>query len=319
MKIRQMIALVLAGTLLSGTTAMAAPGDLYYHYYQNTYDKFSVPAMVTQIGSQYYLTDTYHDQILRSEAIGVAPKDWSVMAYDLKQPHGIAGDGTVFLALDTENDRVKVYVDGEEGYTEIQNFEHIGVRPHAIAYLESKQQFCVWSSMTGEMYYFARTEGKNEVNLIATKAVKRLYGKYTRSFTVDEARGEILLPSMDAREIVVVDEDSFRVKKTYTVPESLGGMVQILPVDGGYILTTSTDSDWNHEAATIIFADSLQSISDGKVVDVNAKFGGDGAPYYITKIGDIYYTPVLKEKEPACLYSFRVEDGILSDVTEYFY
>ncbi len=319
MKLRAMTSLLLAALLLAGSTSYAAEGDVYYHYYTNPYTKFSVPAMVTAIGDEFYLTDTYHNQILHSSGVGVTPKDWSVMVNDLSLPHGIAGDGTVFLALDTENSMVKVYVEGKDGYTELKEFEHIGVRPHDIEYVAEEGLFLVWSSMTGEMYYFARREGTTDVYLAETKKIDRLYGMYTRSFTREPEKSEILFPSMDLGAILVADSRTLEIKRTVDVPDALGGMVQIQPVDGGYLLTVSTDADWNHEGATIVFASSLKALSEGHYTDVNAKFGGDGAPYYITEINGVYYTPVLKETKPAELYSFRVEDGRIEDVTEYLY
>lgn len=88
--------------------------DISYENPVNPYDRLKVPAQIVRIGDWYFITDCYHNQVLYTAGMGTAVKDWKVMATDVEQPHGIAGDGQVYLVLDTENDRVLV-LSGRKG------------------------------------------------------------------------------------------------------------------------------------------------------------------------------------------------------------
>ena len=64
-------------------------------------------------------------------------------------------------------------------------------------------------------------------------------------------------------------------------------MVQITPIDGQYYITVSTDQTGSQDHATIVRADSLSDISEGKYEDIYSKyFVGGGTPYYITQVED---------------------------------
>ena len=278
---------------------------------ENIYYELLVPTQLTKIGDTYYLVDSYHNQILCSKRLGPPAKGWNVMAENLKRPHSIAGDGVVFLVADTDNHRIICYVKNEkpEGYTETQIFENIGVRPHYIVYDASTGAFYAWSSMTGGMYLFRRKPDTAEVYLEKVMSVPELYGQYVRSFTIEGDR--IYLPCVHGSAIIAVDKKTFRIKNTYSVPESIAGMVQLIKIQNYYYLTVSTDLQFNQNAATIVRAGSLEDFTAGNYESVNDYFGINGAPYYISEADGSYYTVVIRPSDTSCGYKFDVvEDQI---------
>ena len=74
---------------------------------KNVQPSLSVPTQITKIGDDYFLVDCYHNQILTSKTPDAPLTDWYVMTDQINRGHTIAGDGTVYLADDTENNRVK--------------------------------------------------------------------------------------------------------------------------------------------------------------------------------------------------------------------
>lgn len=278
---------------------------------ENIYYELLVPTQLTKIGDTYYLVDSYHNQILCSKRLGPPASEWKVMAGNLKRPHSIAGDGVVFLAADTDNHRIISYVKSEnpEGYTETQIFEHIGVRPHYIVYDAPTGLFYVWSSMTGEMYLFRRKPDTVEVYLEKVMSVPELYGQYVRSFTIEGDR--IYLPCVHKSAIIAVDKKTFRIKNTYSVPESIAGMVQLIKMDHYYYLTVSTDINFDQNAATIVRAGALEDFAAGNYEEVTEYFTDKGAPYYITEVDGSYYTVVIRPTGASYGYKFEVvEDEI---------
>lgn len=290
-----------------GFTVKAA----FYPTEGNVYYELLVPTQLTKIGDTYYLMDSYHNQILCSKRLGPPASGWSVMAANLNRPHSIAGDGVVFLVTDTDNHRIVSYIKSEEpaGYTEVQVFENIGVRPHYIVYDAPTGLFYAWSSMTGEMYLFRRKPDTSEVCLEKVMKVPELYGKYVRSFTIEGDR--IYLPCVHESAIVAVDKETFCVEDSYAVPESIAGMVQLAKIQNYYYLTVSTDIDFDQNAATIVRAASLEDFAAGNYEEVKECFGDKGAPYYISEVDGLYYTVVIRPSGASYGYKFEViEDKI---------
>ena len=69
---------------------------------KNVQPSLSVPTQITKIGDDYFLVDCYHNQILTSKTPDAPLTDWYVMTDQINRGHTIAGDGTVYLADDTE-------------------------------------------------------------------------------------------------------------------------------------------------------------------------------------------------------------------------
>lgn len=239
------------------------------------------------------------------------------MANNLSQPHAIAGDGVVYLIVDTENHRVISYVKGGDNYQRYQVFENIGVRPHYIVYDEPTGYFYAWSSMTGEMYLFRRQKDSLEVVLEKVLRIPELFGKYVRSFTIEGDK--IYFPCVDGSCIVVADKDDLQIREVYPVSADIAGMVQIVKIQNYYYLSVSTDSEYRRDHATFVRARTLEDFGTGNYENINGKFGNNGAPYYISYFDDAYFTMVIREKGRDCGYKFNIVDDELCNVREIFY
>ncbi len=303
--------------MLQGPCLLTANAETFYPTERNSYYGLLVPTQLVKIGDTFYLVDSYHNQVLHSKAYGVLSSSWKVMSSNFSQPHSIAGDGVVYLVTDTENHRVVSYIKNEDGFTELQIFNNIGVRPHYIVYDEPTGLFYAWSSMTGEMYLFRRIPNTTEVYLENIMRVPELYGKYVRSFTIEG--NQIYFPCVHSSSIVAVDKKTFAIKNIYPVPANIAGMVQLTRIQNYYYLTVSTDANFNQSAATIVRARTLGDFATGNYENVNKYFGGDGAPYYISYADGSYFTVVIRTTGRACGYKFDVVNDEICNREELTY
>lgn len=294
----------------------------------NTYTDLNTPTYFTRIGSDWFLVDCYHNQVLycSEEELGdsAVPSadtlpltDWHVLPGTMMQPHTIAGDGQVLLVDDTEENAVLVYevVDGH--YVCTQEFEDIGNRPHYIQYNESNQTFYVWSSMSGEMYLFRHSSEDTRMYLTAVLSVPALANGYTRSFTIDG--DEILIVSgimLDLTDSVITrcSLDTMDVLETYPMPDEIAGMTQILPVEGGYYITVSTEKWGSQDAATMLYTASLEDLAAGSYTEVYTdNFIGGGTPYYMSAVDDHYY--LTEHRIPGhSVWQFDITDNGIENV-----
>ncbi|MCM1064887.1 MAG: hypothetical protein NC420_10540 [Eubacterium sp.] len=272
----------------------AKPGDLYLYGASNAHrEGFNVPTQVYSVNGEYFIADAYNHQILYTNNYYNAPGDWQLMGDKLYRPHAIASDGTIYVVVDTDNNRIVTYAKTEAGFQVIECFDNVGERPHYIEYDAKTKQFYVWSSMTGTMYIYKRAANGLTLTLKKTAYIKDLDGCYTRSFTIDGNR--IYLPSMGRNAIYVVNKSNFKVIAVYPVSAELGGMVQVRHEQNYYYLVTSTDAAGDQSKATIVRSSSLSGFVEGSYEDIRGKFPElDGIPYYITHLEDgHYYTPVI--------------------------
>lgn len=297
------ITTLLAGALTAPITAYAGevahiekskPGDLMPCDAPNPIpESFNVPTQVFGYGGEYFVLDAYNQQILHSKNVYNAPENWNVMGNKLYRPHALATDGTLYVAVDTDNDRVVTYGKNEKGFQVVESFEGVGIRPHYITYDQTTGFFYVWSSMTGVMYLYQRVPNTLQLQLVKAVPVADLYGAYTRSFTIDG--NYIYFPSMGKNAIYVVDKKTFKLLAVYPVAQELGGMVQVLHIQNYYYLVTSSDAAGDQKKQAFVRSASLAGFVPGGYEDASALMGGlDGVPYYITQLEDgRYYTPVI--------------------------
>lgn len=201
----------------------------------------------------------------------------------------IAGDGTVLLIDDTENNRILVFEKAGEGYVQTQTFDNVGMRPHFVQYDEKRQTFYAWSSITGEMYYFKRDTTTNDVYIEKILKIDELFGVYVRSFTLigDDI---YFISGHNNQKIIRANADTLEIMETYEVTPEIAGMVHLVRIQDYFYLTISTDNQENQDAATIIRTKDLHSLENGEYEDVYDRFGiSSGTPYYITEIDGRYY------------------------------
>lgn len=298
---------------------MSQPGEVYAYNAGNLYgDSFFVPTQVYQYGVEFYIADAYHHQVLHSSNAASAPYEWHPVGMGLNRPHAIASDGTIYLVVDTDNNRIVTYAKTEAGYQLIESIPNVGIRPHYVEYDKGTGQFYVWSSMTGVMYIYKRSA--KGLNLILKKAarIKDLDGYYTRSFTIDG--GDILFPCVGRSEVYVVNKKNFKVKAVYPVAAELSEMVQLLHIQNYYYLVTSNDAS-GEKAPRLVRAAGLADFGNGSYEDIRDQFGDmNGIPYYITQGEDgHYYTPVIEGNVNSYICRFDIENDVIRNVINMFY
>ena len=258
-------------------------------YEKNTYDTLNVATYVTKIADTYFLADCYHNQILFHDKLTSPITEWKVLTKDVNYAHTIAGDGTVLLIDDTDNNRIVVFENTGNGYVQTLAFDGVGMKPHFVQYDEKRQTFYAWSSITGEMYYFKRDTTTNDVYIEKILKIDELFGVYVRSFTLigDDI---YFISGHNNQKIIRANADTLEIMETYEVTPEIAGMVHLVRIQDYFYLTISTDNQENQDAATIIRTKDLHSLENGEYEDVYDRFGiSSGTPYYITEIDGRYY------------------------------
>lgn len=275
----------------------------------NPYSELSVPTYITKINDLYFLVDCYHDQILYHDNLDDPLTDWLVMTNEINKGHTFASDGRIYLADDTENNRILVFEQLEGSFVHTQTFSGIGNRPHYILYHQPTDTFYAWSSMSGEMYLFRHDPDDSRMYLSEIRRIEQLDNIYVRSFTILD--DEIYFVSGNSS-ILRVDLDTFELLEAYPVPDSMAGMIQLTKIQDYYYITVSTDIAGNQDYATILRTRDLSNLSQGGYEDIYEYFIGGGTPYYITSFDGAYY--LTEHRLPGhSVWRFRVQDNGLID------
>ena len=328
--IKKLMCFVLAGVLLvqGGMVShaeevesgpMSQPGEVYSYHAGNQHSwAFFIPTQVYNFGGEFYLADAYNHQILHTDNVRNAPEGWYPVGMGLNRPHAIASDGTIFLALDTDNNRVVTYAKTDAGYQLIESIENVGIRPHYTVYDKATGQFYVWSSMTGTMYIYKRAKNSMSLVLKSARQIKDLDGCYTRSFTIDG--GMIYFPCVAKGAIYAVKKSNFKVVGVYPVVSDLTEMVQVLHIQDYYYLVTSRDG-YTDKPARLVRATSLAGFGNGSYEDILNQFGEiDGIPYYITQGEDgHFYAPVIEGSGKDYICSFEIQGNQIMNVEHFKY
>lgn len=281
-------------------------------YEKNVYDTLNVATYLTKIGDTYFINDCYHNQIIFHDNLDDPLTDWDVLTKDVHYAHTIAGDGTVLLTDDTENNRVLVFTKSMNGYIQTQILDEIGLKPHYVQYNEKRGAFYVWSSITGELYEFKRQPDTNTVYQSSKKKIDELYGIYVRSFTIigDDI---YFVSGHNNHKIIQANLDSMEVKDAFDVPGEIAGMVQLTKIQDYFYLTISTDEEENQDYATIIRTKDLADLIKGEYEDIYDKFCVEkGTPYYISEIDGTCYLTHHRTGEN--IISFQVIDNEIENV-----
>ena len=277
----------------------------------NPFWGLSVPTQITKIGDYYFIVDCYNNQVIYNENITAPINEWKVMTSDISMGHTVASDGNIYLVDDTENNRILVFEFQNGVFVNTQVFESVGIRPHFVVYNEADRKFYAWSSMTGQMYVFDYTGEGNQVCISKIMSIDELNGVYVRSFTID---GDKIYLVSGNKQIIETRLSDFKITHRYNVPDSMAGMIQIMPHNHGYYITVSTDVNGNQDFATIVNVNKLDDLESGQVTDIYSYFVGGGTPYYMGRIDDKYF--LTEHRIPGhSIWSFDIgEDGMPCEV-----
>ena len=297
----------------------------------NPHSTLSVPSCVTRIGDDYFIVDTYHDQIIFSDSLTRPISEWQVATDQIVRGHTIAGDGTVYLADDTENNRILILEKKDGAFLLTQEFTDIGIRPHYVVYDEATARFYAYSSMTGELYVFRRvenfsvekssmeksstetssTEEFSQVVLEEIRRIEKLNGVYVRSFTI---LGDEIYFVSGASSIIRAKLKDLSILEEYPVPAQMAGMIQLEKIQDYFYITVSTDAAGNQDYATILRTRDLGLLASGGYEDIYSYFVGGGTPYYMGSFDGHYY--LTEHRIPGCsIWQFDVIENEITDVT----
>ena len=278
----------------------------------NPYPDLSVPTQITKIGETYFIVDCYHNQVIYNDNLEDPLTEWKIMTDEMIMGHTVAGDGTVYLVDDTENERIMVFEKKDDAFIFTKEFKNVTGRPHYIVYDERSENFYAWCSVSGELYVIKRDEDNN-VYISDIRKIPELDGVYVRSFTI--TGDEILFVSGNSS-IIKAKLDTLEVIDRYPVPDELAGMIQITPIDSEYYITISTNASWDQSYATIIRCDNLDDLEYKNYEDIYKNFIGGGTPYYITSFDGSYYLTEHRLPEHS-IWRFNVDNGRITAETIY--
>lgn len=258
---------------------------------RNAFPDLSVPTQITKVDGTYFIVDCYHDQIIYHDNLTDPLTNWQVLTNEIDKGHTLASDGLVYLADDTEGNRILVFEKKEGVFYHTQTLDAVGNRPHYIVYDAPTDTFYVWSSMSGEMFLCRHDPGDSHMYLTRHVSVHPLseMDAYVRSFTIDGDDIYFVSGIPGSPAILRADLRTFAIKDTYPVPDTLAGMIQLTIAEGSYYITVSTDRNGSQDAATIVRTEDLSQLAEGAYEDVYANFIGGGTPYYISFIDNTYY------------------------------
>lgn len=287
---------------------------LSVHAAENGYSYLLMPTQIKKIDNTYFIVDCNHDQVIYSDQLSTNLANWKVLTRNAKKPHAIASDGEIYMVVDTDNNRVLTFEKGFSTFKALQTFEHIGTRPHFVDYDNTNELFYVWSSMTGEMFLFKKIPGTKSVTLQEIKTIPELNNCYVRSFTIS---GDIILfPAVERSSILMVDKNTFEVLNEYPVPEYMAGMVQISIIDGYFLITISTDIQYNLQASTVVRAQCLEDFGNENYENLYSLFGNNGTPYFVSHFDGYYY--MIHENATPNIYRFHAQNGNICDIKGMF-
>lgn len=282
---------------------------------QNAQPSLSVPTQLTKIGEDYFLVDCYHNQILTSADLNAPLSEWYVLTSQIDRGHTIAGDGVVYLADDTENNRILIFEKKDDTFVMTQMFSNVGVRPHYVCYDEDSERFFALSSMTGELYVFFRPDpSAPQVALEKILSIPELSGVYVRSFMID---GDDVYFVSGNSAIIRARKKDLKVLERFSVPPEIAGMVQLARIQDWFYITVSTDAAGNQDYATILRVRDLNDLADGHWEDIYSNFIGGGTPYYITGFDGHFY--LTEHRIPGhSVWQFDVKDNELTGAATLF-
>ncbi len=289
----------------------AAPVVLEGGILQNPYSSLFIPTQINKIGEDYFLVDCYHNQILTSTSLDTPLEEWYVMTDQINWGHTIAGDGTVYLADDTENNRILIFEKDNQSFYLTQTFEDIGIRPHYIVYDEKDKRFYALSSMTGELYVFYRQENSSDVFLEKILSVPELNYIYVRSFTIDN---DVVYFVTNNGVILQTRKEDMAVLECWLVPAEYAGMVQITKIQNYFYITVSTDISGNADYATIIRVRDLAQLADTPPESLYSHFTQGGTPYYISYFDGAYFLTQHCGVPGTGVWRFQATDDGLDDI-----
>lgn len=265
------------------------------------------PTQIKKYDDTYFIVDCWHHRILYSSSLN-AISEWKLLV-DYKGGHSISSDGRIFLADDTDNSALRVFIKQQEEFKQVQLIENICFRPHYTFYDKNTELFYVIGSNGGEIFTLRNQE--DMLDIIAHHTFEGKINSYTRSFSIIDGYMYIL-----GDKIYKIDyQQDFNILETYVVPYELQGMNYIERIGDYYYISIYTDGEI-HKNPMFIKVRELNLLNEWEFENLYNYMGFGGTPYNISYFDDRYFITEIDQKSG--IKSFVVKDNIIEDVrTEY--
>ncbi|MFR6590336.1 MAG: hypothetical protein ACLURV_09695 [Gallintestinimicrobium sp.] len=258
--------------------------------------------------------DCYHNQILTSKTPDALLTDWYVMTDQINRGHTIAGDGTVYLADDTENNRVLIF-EKQDGQFYLPSFSTKSALARITSSMMKRKTFlCTQLHDRTIVRLLPSRPDSPSVALEKILSVPELDQIYVRSFTID---GDDLYFVSGNQSILRTRKKDLKILERFPVPAEISGMIQLTHIQDWFYITVSTDLTGNQDYATILRVQDLNDLSSGSWEDIYDNFAGGGTPYYISSFDGHYY--LTEHRIPGhSVWQFDVIDNALTDIRALF-
>lgn len=196
----------------------------------------NLPTMMTRIGDNWFVVDSYNNRVLYSDEATASLTDWRLLDGDLSRPHSIAGNREYLVVDDTEAHSVRVYRRQGEGYRLHQVFIDAGARPHRVWYDEDSDRFFVLAANSQELTVYRI--GDAGLEQVSRASIEAIAGVYTRSFRMID--GAIwLFPSNGVVTVIDPDMPGYPSMARYRVPGHLSGLNDMIRVGETWYLSAT--------------------------------------------------------------------------------
>jgi hypothetical protein len=206
---------------------------------------------------------------------------WKTIEKDMGGPHTIASDGRFYVVDDTGKHRLRVYIRNGNTFELIQTVNNVGVRPHRVVYDPETQAFYVDASNSQTISKLVVKN--NGLDLLYTKQLPYLGGRYTRSITIHHGHMFFVSGPNTIHETEYKD-DSYSIINSWHVPDLMNNMNDIMWRDGYIWVTYSGDNPG------VVRVRDLNDL-EYSPPDMRASLGISETPYFFSEIEGRFYLP----------------------------
>ena len=251
---------------------------------KNNNDSLRVPTMINKIDDTYYIVDCSNHNILYCNDINAELTQWNKLPGSFNKPHCFVGDGTFFIVVDTENNRLATYKKENDSFIFIESIDNIGFRPHYAMYHD--EHYYVWNGVN-QIYVY--TENNYKLILENAYYIPELEGDYVRSFTLYD--DEWYFPTSSGK--IVVTDLNFTYTREYSVPNNIAGLSYIYKRDDYWYVNVFTNIEYDTSYTDLVRCKDLSLLETGEYESLYDKLGLKSSPYYVYIFDDSYYMTTL--------------------------
>lgn len=275
--------------------------------------KLYTPTSIEKIGNLYFIVDCWHHRVIYNDNLEDDIIKWKTLSSNIGAPHSIVSDGKFYLIEDAELNEVRVFIQENNNFRQVQTIEQIGQRPNRLVYDSTNKKIYGISAMS--QHVFVLVEEKGEI--VCEKVIKLGYlmeGSYIRSISIIDE--ELYFVSGPGK-IMVSNymNSSFDKIREYKVPFELQGMNDIAKI-GSYYYISVYQNGAGEIAPRLVRVKQLDDLAQSNYEDIYAELGLKGVPYNFSYIENrVFLTEV---DSYSSIISFELDGDKIIDVCSYY-